>query len=71
MTENGHLVMLIKNSGAKLIKILSKKSYKRITCMKRLKSERKYIKMIKKWLCLESKITGVFAEISKLSIIKL
>lgn len=52
--------MLIKNNGTKLIKILSKKNYECITSMKRLKAYRKYMKMIKKWLCLESKITVIF-----------
>ena len=41
-----HLTMLIKKSGTKLIKILSKECYKYIMSMKRRKAERKYIKMI-------------------------
>ena len=38
--------MLIKKSGMKLIKILSKEYYKYIMSIKRRKAERKYIKMI-------------------------
>ena len=44
--KNVHLVMLIKKSGTKLIKILSKECYKYIKSMKRQKAERKYIKMV-------------------------
>ena len=44
--KNVHLVMLIKKSRTKLIKILSKKCYKSIISMKRQKAEWKYIKMI-------------------------
>ena len=44
--KNVHLIMLIKKSGMKLIKILSKEYYKYIMSIKRRKAKRKYIKMI-------------------------
>lgn len=45
--ENVPLVMLILKNGTKLIKMSSRKHYKYITSIRRLKVEMKYIKMVK------------------------
>lgn len=58
--ENVPLVMLIKKRRTKLTKIQSKKNYKYITSMMRLKDERKYIKMRKSGYIQRAKVQVSF-----------
>ena len=76
--KNIHLIMLIKKSGTKLIKILSKECYKYIKSMKRQKLKGNTSKWYKGgYGVLKRKISDVFfifyniSEFSKLSVRKL